>query len=393
MNQNVKNTEVSCADNEADISEMLQVFNTCCDGIDFSMEPMKFNLLFTLLKQSGNSCNETTHSKMLAGIFKHDKKFLLHFLTKVGANNLPRDDSFNVGLEHVVDGRRIDVLIHWTAPNGKDHAVIIENKLTGAGEQPDQLNDYYHGVKKQGFSIEKVVFMPWTQCEPTTGSDIPNEECEIINIDCLTQILEAYVSKNSGSGNGIRLVGEYLDFITTLKQENEMETKALEIIKTIGSAEKLLQLEKLTEIVNSVCWKEARFQPLTKYLEKQCESVEFELMTPASDDNMAYYGCYRFEGKRFFVAIGVLPPNDSHDGKVSLFLACAFAPNDEKFITKCEFKFENAGDYKISRSDRRYTAYSPQNIPHQFVLPMSDNEKDFDNVITNVIIPVLKAVK
>ena len=410
-------SETNCS---TETSEILQIFQERFKDFDFTINPPQFNLLFTLLEQYKRVCEDTgnkkliekMHSKMLAGIFAKDKDkvFLRHFLKSIGVENFPDDDaSFviepsqnNGWREHGVIGsegttRFIDILIRWKTSQDEQHAVIIENKFTGAEEQPKQLFDYFNGVKKEGIPDAniRVVFMPWDYCLPKSAGAIPIKS---FPADLLIKTMETY--RESRKSNN-RLVDEYLEFLNTLKNEKVMTIHVQKIIEQLHSQNEILKIEKLAAIVSidGWGWQEAKFQALTTYLKTHCDdSIQFDLMKATDDNN--YYGCYQFGDGNLFVAIGVQPafPDDAtQDGKVSFYLADPPRTKDRKKFTLCEIEFGRDGaiqKYNVSESKRYYPAYSPNNgTSNRFYLPMNGDEANVDPMIPTVLIPILKELK
>lgn len=130
--------------------------------LPFSIIPMMYERI---------SAKEMLHSEILAELLnprgKHQcgDAFLLEFLRRIGISEPQNLSDARVETEAgTVDGRRIDILITW----GKDRAVIIENKLNNACDQPNQLKDYLKNVtehKKR--NVLKIVYIPLLESRKT----------------------------------------------------------------------------------------------------------------------------------------------------------------------------------------------------------------------------------
>ncbi|MCL2072690.1 MAG: PD-(D/E)XK nuclease family protein [Marinilabiliaceae bacterium] len=123
---------------------------------------------------------------MLAGLLNPDENhghgslLIESFLRKIGVYVVySKEINLKIETERNANGRRIDILVSWLDGN-KKHAVIIENKLNNAPNQPNQLNDYYNAIVSEGYEVDKVVYMPlskkWQKSEDTdTCKEILNK--------------------------------------------------------------------------------------------------------------------------------------------------------------------------------------------------------------------------
>lgn len=117
------------------------------------------------------STKELLHSKILAellnpqGRHRCGEAFLREFLSQIGISEPQKLSDARADTEvGTADGRRIDILITW----GKDRAVIIENKLNNAVDQPDQLKDYLKDVTEhKGRRVLKTVYIPLMESRTT----------------------------------------------------------------------------------------------------------------------------------------------------------------------------------------------------------------------------------
>jgi hypothetical protein len=112
---------------------------------------------------------ENFHSELLRRILDPhtpetgDKRFLTVFMEMLMQINpsIPKHDfSGTVTVERETE--HIDILI-----SDDTHAVIIENKINNAPDQPNQLARYYQSVEGMGKKVIAVVYIPqFEDCEP-----------------------------------------------------------------------------------------------------------------------------------------------------------------------------------------------------------------------------------
>lgn len=134
---------------------------------------------------------EVVHSKIIADLLNPNGKhqlgngFLIKFLQSIGvdvqSSHFPEEDNpFNLPvkietekyaptkLDGVETKGRIDISILVELSNNKKFAVIIENKLNDAPDQPRQLERYNAYVENElGYNADEriTVYMPRTKCE------------------------------------------------------------------------------------------------------------------------------------------------------------------------------------------------------------------------------------
>lgn len=140
-------------------------------GFDFNLENTlaPYNPLEYFVEQV--STKEIRHSQVLADLLNPDGPhqykdlFLSSFLNLKKINiEIPGDCQVEVKREEKISrvltegcDRSIDILLSWESPEKIQHAIIIENKLNGAGFQPLQLEDYQKSLKDEGYIIERTV--------------------------------------------------------------------------------------------------------------------------------------------------------------------------------------------------------------------------------------------
>ena len=120
---------------------------------------------------------------------------------------------------------RIDILIKSEMSR---KCIIIENKIHNASEMPRQIPRYYDYVKKQGYNIDAIVYLPLEKTKEPDKSDWTDEDKE--NITPLLTIIPAYdKSKNINLvDNWLRpsiLISDNIDIISTLRQYSSLIKK------------------------------------------------------------------------------------------------------------------------------------------------------------------------
>ena len=123
-----------------------------------NVDDIGFNL-FELI--SDQYYRETFHSDILNALLdpdgKHGEKqkylnFFLEFLRSQHEAKIKLSDYSNAQVKK--EEGRIDILI-----KGCKHAIIIENKINGATDQPRQLPDYLRKVKDDGYDCDAIIYL------------------------------------------------------------------------------------------------------------------------------------------------------------------------------------------------------------------------------------------
>ena len=118
---------------------------------------------FTLI--SKNYHHENYHSNILKIIFTGDlnkdivinKDYFRQFLLFIGLKDCDKKD-FVTNITCTREEKRIDILIK----SGKK-AIIIENKINGAVDQPNQLARYLEALEEEKFEVIKIVYLTLTE--------------------------------------------------------------------------------------------------------------------------------------------------------------------------------------------------------------------------------------
>ncbi|MDR2690978.1 MAG: PD-(D/E)XK nuclease family protein [Dysgonamonadaceae bacterium] len=232
-------------------------------------------LLLEMLYQKVKA-KELSQSKMLAGLLSPDENhghginFAESFLKEIGVDaKLNKDGNLKVGTERkVVDGR-IDILISWFDGN-KNHAVIIENKLNNAANQPNQPNKYYKSLcnEDKKYEVDKIVYMPVSkEYQRFEDTEDANDEVRkiVINFDAkdIVEWIEKKVKPEKGGA-----IDQYKEFLKCLILNKYVMQKSLEIQQKLSSLEEINKFEELAKIVATPEWGEARVKSITDKLKQ-----------------------------------------------------------------------------------------------------------------------------
>lgn len=252
------------------MNELLEKVKT----VELLVNPKPLSLL-ELMYQNIKS-KELIQSEMLATLLNpdqnhgHGNKLIVDFLARIEVHfEYGVDSNLKVEVERVLTNkRRIDILISWVV-GGRKHAVIVENKLNNAPDQENQLADYYTLMIKEGYVIDKIVYMPlskkWKSSQKTDtpteilASTIDFDAQDIV--DWLKSYLNVKDEKNSFCQRG--LVWEYYEFMNCLISNQYIMDQVVEIQKNL-SFEEMDKLEKISELMRTQEWCKLRFQPLVK---------------------------------------------------------------------------------------------------------------------------------
>lgn len=214
--------------------------------LPFSIIPMMYESIST---------KELLHSKILAellnpqGRHRCGEAFLREFLSQIGISEPQKLSEAHADTEvGTADGRRIDILITWE----KDRAIIIENKLNNAVDQPDQLKDYLKDVTEhKGRKVLKTVYIPLMESR-TTHETICGEVVHLYP----RQLLEWLAACKKNCPEAISYIREYELLLNYMNTVNINYMNAKELYDQLSKADPSLMqtAETLARIVNSPEW-------------------------------------------------------------------------------------------------------------------------------------------
>ena len=98
-------------------------------------------------------------------------QFLKYFLDMIGCDS----NDFKSDVTCVREEKRIDILI-----KSNSKAIIIENKINGAVDQPNQLARYMEALKAESIDVVKIVYLTLTEAKKIDFSTYDDEHKEYI---------------------------------------------------------------------------------------------------------------------------------------------------------------------------------------------------------------------
>ena len=255
------------------------------------------------------SQKELIHSEILASFLNineshnHSFLFLEQFLIDIKlvdeAKNLYQFENIKVYTERKIrvsekdNFRPIDILITWEYRNVKS-AIIIENKLNYAIDQPNQLNDYYKGIENENFEVKKVVYIHIDQHIKKTKDDVCNDvyNCLInYNSHKLIKSLETCNNKENHSH-----ITEYINLLKNNVQNYKYMETALKIQNSLlKNQESYNKLVDASKIVNSKEWHLAKFKIICSNLIENFikdDELIFSEVKKANEFNAYYTSLY-----------------------------------------------------------------------------------------------------
>ena len=128
---------------------------------------------------------------------KEDDKYLKFFLRFLQSQDTPIDlaNYSNVRIER--EERRIDLLI---ADEDSKRAIIIENKINGAGDMPRQIPRYLEYVTEQGYSCDAIIYLRLNGYSEPDTTDWSVDEIKVVK--SLLTVICAYNETNNDLLNG-----------------------------------------------------------------------------------------------------------------------------------------------------------------------------------------------
>lgn len=230
-------------------------------------ERLPFSILHTMYNRI--SSKELLHSEIIAELLRPDGKhdcgdiFLQEFMSAIDID--PRQQDFSqveVLSESPTDeGRRIDILIVWG-----DKAVIVENKLNNAVDQPNQLKDYLQDTKNKNKQVLKVVYIPlyaWRKTHENLSADVAYLDPQKLScwlLACMEKspgardVALPYIQLLNYMNQSNRNYMKAQELYEILKQDPELTNTALNLVNTItiDNLKKILREQLLEKIKGQV---------------------------------------------------------------------------------------------------------------------------------------------
>jgi len=284
--------------------------------IEIKSNPTPFNMLNIAYQDVTRK--ENLHSKLLAGLLNPKENHglgslcLETFIQQIDVNfDVKFIDSVCITTEYNIHGRFIDIFIEWKDDDNKKHAIIIENKLHDAPDQENQLNDYFEGICKKDYSVEKVIYMPYNKSyksyKNTDSTAEVRNKCVDFDAEDIVKWLDETIS-NAQKGKESILI-QYKEFFECLINKNFIYMKvAQDILAQDFSIKEISNLENLANVFRSKEWVQAFFNPITMNLQKRFGEnlkVGYRSMKDVVEwDSCVYYVQYWVEPYKYWLEIG-----------------------------------------------------------------------------------------
>jgi len=307
-----------------------------------------FNL-FELI--SDHYYRETFHSDILNALLdpkgKHqaENKYLDLFLKFIKSLDAKSDAKINLSdyskAEVVKEEGHIDILI-----KGSKHAIIIENKINGAGDQEKQLPRYLEKVKGDGFACDAIIYLRLngnTGPDTTGWTDKEKEEVgnRLIKIPAYAgtekDLLKGWISKCEKESDNIdahAILRQYGKIIKKLGGNimNEPNIKEFYNIMVADDGKNLKTALSLKEMLADLI--SYRVRMIRERFDN--DKAPFERLGPyGKNPCAAFYGC-----KDFNLGLSIWVNPDSY---VIYFLDCNDRPGDNG---NAKALLEKTGYYK-----------------------------------------------
>lgn len=245
------------------------------EEVPYSILPMMYDRI---------SSKELLHSEIIASLLDPNEKHglgevpLQCFLDKIDCKDFGELSKTIVELEKgVEDMRRIDILL----TNG-NKAIIIENKLNDAVDQPNQLKDYLNSITNKKLDVLKIVYLPLYEYK-SAKEKVDN----VLNL-YPKDLIDWLSSCNSDTCNDYALLLKYMNQTNI----NFMEAKALQQAEL--SAEELTKLIDIANIITSESWNAARFEPIIVAVKTAFPKEELKSSVSKNILNIWFGECYKY---------------------------------------------------------------------------------------------------
>jgi len=281
------------------------------------------------------STKELLHSEIIAELLRPDGKhgcgdiFLREFMDDIHIDNLQQQDFSDVKViteSSTETNRRIDILIVWG-----NKAIIVENKLNNAVDQPDQLKDYLRDTEAKGKKVLKVVYIPlyaWKKTNENLSADVaymyPKE---------LSDWLKVCSQKSTGAHE---VTIPYIQLLDYMNQSNRNYMKAQELYNILKQDPELMETAlNLAKTIDSSEWTTFLLGQITEEVKKRLNEPEFLHEPDGNTSEWLHIGGP--ETHKYWVSV------DIWDGKYHLLYYCY--DESEKPATE-EIEKENCSNYK-----------------------------------------------
>ena len=211
----------------------IDYINTAHELIDLQQR-LKADLPYHMNIVDAIGADENANSRILAGILAQHtpngdygmlKAFVRQFFNTTGLAEII-DKPIVITEQLVKNDKRIDIYIHEPAK----YAIILENKVMDAPEQPHQLANYIEGLNDMGFTNDQIYigYLPSTNAtEPSSNSwssrsgrnyrdEFCNRFCNISFRDALLPWLRTVAIPSDNSAMLQQTIDIYIDYLEGL---------------------------------------------------------------------------------------------------------------------------------------------------------------------------------
>lgn len=297
-----------------------------------------YSLIFPLYNRIREK--EIAHSEIIRELLdtkekhNHGNEFFNLFLKDIGLTynssyltDIKIETEYPTKVTETSNNRPIDILITYQKKGeDKKYAIIIENKLNYAIDQYNQINDYNDGLIREGYKIEKIVYMHIDLKKTIASTDTRNEfKKNTINYNVLLLINTLSKMKTYS------YIVEYKNLLQNLSQSYMPLIKAKKIQTELNNDE----LEKLIEIsnlVNSYDWYKAKHKRIE---EKLNEKFNIEGLKSDFDEKNYSYSRFWLANYKFWAEVWYYQQENK------LYLC---SNKDKEKIICEEYKYVECGD-------------------------------------------------
>lgn len=202
---------------------------------------------------------EVLHSDIISSLLEQSIQvdiehiLLTNFLKLIGVKpKIIQVNDLNISKEYSIDNeRRIDILLH-----DDNNAIIVENKLNDAEDQPNQLNDYYSSIVEENFVVNKIVYILNKITKNAPLGTLSNEVKKLLTIIYPTDLIN-WLEKSLNQISETDFQRELINY-KHLLQAIEMENKRIEenfgLANILSENENILSAYQIYERWNDIKW-------------------------------------------------------------------------------------------------------------------------------------------
>lgn len=252
------------------MNEIRELLNK--SSLDFKTnENLPFSLIYPFYSKVREK--ELSHSEVLRCLLdpeenhEHKSEFLKIFFEEIGLKEdfeklteVSVYTEFGSKVSKERNSRPIDIFISYKK-DIQQYGIIIENKLNYAVNQSNQINDYFDGIVRENYICSKIVYM---HINPSKTVELTDTRKDILalcyNFD-ITKLISSLEPLKKYS-----YIKEYQHLLLKISNSFMEMNNAIEIQNEL-SYEELSKLIKVSNLVNSDSWNEAKHNRILEKLE------------------------------------------------------------------------------------------------------------------------------